>query len=146
MSESFNEKYKVRWADLDSNAHMRHTAYMDMCATARFSFLSSFGFNEKEFMTLNIGPVLFNENISYLKEVRAGETIVVEVNVSGLSEDGRKWIIHHDLFRQSDGEKVATLKASGAWLDLNARKITRPPEKLFETFKAAPKSKDFSWI
>ena len=141
--DAFIESFKVRWADLDSNAHMRHTAYLDMCATARFSFLSNFGFNEKRFIELNIGPILFNENIRYFKEVRGGETIEIHVRVSGMSEDGRKWEMNHDLFRKSDGEMVANLKVFGAWMDLKARKLTRPPEALLETFQSVPRTKDY---
>ena len=141
--EIFKESFKVRWSDLDSNAHMRHTAYIDMCAAARLAFLSKYGFNEKEFVKMKMGPVLFKESISYYKEVPGGDAIDVTVSVSGLSDDGRKWEIHHDLFRSSDGEKVASLKASGAWLDLVQRKVTPPPEKLFDTFKSAHKSEDF---
>ena len=136
MSKEFKDVIKVRWADLDSNGHMRHTAYLDMCATARIGFLASFGFTEKQFMKLKMGPVLFNENISYFKEVRGTDSIEIRVKVASVSEDGRKWEIDHDLYRLSDNERVANLKASGAWLDLVARKITRPPEELFAAFKA----------
>lgn len=41
MNEVFEQEYHVRWSDLDPNMHMRHTAYADLCATTRFSYLES---------------------------------------------------------------------------------------------------------
>ena len=141
--KAFTQRIQVRWSDLDANSHMRHTAYLDMAATARMSFLSYYGFGEKEFLELGIGPVLFNENANYLKEVRGGETIEIQVQLSAMSEDGRKWQMDHQLIRLSDNEKVAQLTASGAWLDLKTRKITVPPDSLLSTFQTVPRAEDF---
>lgn len=49
MSEVYFLEFHVRWSDLDPNMHLRHTAYNDMCAATRFSYLESLGFTMAKF-------------------------------------------------------------------------------------------------
>jgi acyl-CoA thioester hydrolase len=143
MSDVFKQEFYVRWADLDPNFHVRHTVYADLCATTRFKYLDSIGFTAGKFAQLKVGPILFSENINYLSEVRAGDQIVVNVQVSGLSQDGRKWKMHHELFKKSDGKLAATIEITGAWFDLVNRKVTVPPSELLDKMQEVPRSKDF---
>lgn len=146
MPEAYFQDFHVRWSDLDPNMHMRHTAYGDMCAATRFSFLDSLGFTMKEFAKLQVGPVIFNENLQYLKEVRAGETVRVDVRVSGLSEDSRKWKMRHQVIRLSDNKVSAIVEVQGAWLSLTTRKITPAPEVLQSAMGKLVRTDDFEVI
>ncbi len=146
MSEVFNQEFHIRWADLDPNGHMRHSAYADLCATTRFDYLDSLGFTMKKFNELRIGPIIFNENIHYLSEVLPGDSVVVNIKVNGLSEDGRKWKMFHQVMKKSDGKVAATIEISGAWFDLVKRKVTFPPEILQEKIKQIPKTEDFKTL
>ncbi len=143
MSEVYNQEFHIRWADLDPNGHMRHTAYGDLCAATRFAYLESLGFTMKKFSELKIGPVIFNENVHYLSEILPGDKARVNIRVKGLSEDGRKWKMLHEIYRLSDGKLSATLEISGAWFDLLKRKVTFPPNILQEKIKSIPRTEDF---
>lgn len=146
MSDIYKQEFHVRWSDLDPNLHMRHTAYADMGAATRFTFLDSIGFTMEKFSELRVGPIIFTENVSYLSEVRPGDKVIVTVQISGLSEDGRKWQMFHQFFRKSDNKRAATISISGAWFDLLKRKVCLPPEVLRATMEKVPKTEDFKII
>ena len=146
MSDIFEQEYHVRWSDLDPNMHMRHTAYADLCAATRFSYLESLGFTMEKFAELKIGPIIFNENVSYLSEIRSGEKVMVDVRIAGLSEDGRKWKMVQRVRRKSDGKMAATLEILGAWFDVVERKVTTAPEILQSKMDQLPKTEDFKTL
>ena len=53
--------FDVRWADIDANSHMRHSAYYDYAAHLRVQLLKSIGMDIMTLSKLGIGPVLFRE-------------------------------------------------------------------------------------
>ncbi len=143
MNEVFWQKFHVRWSDLDPNLHMRHTAYLDLCAAARFSYLESLGFDMAKFAELKVGPILFSEHINYMSEVHAGEKLNVNVKIAGLSEDGRKWKMHQEIVKESDGKMAASLDVMGAWFSVVNRKLQKPPELLQSKMDQLPRTDDF---
>jgi acyl-CoA thioesterase FadM len=46
----------ARWGDMDFNAHMRNTAYLDAAGDLRMSFFADHGFTMDDFQRLQIGP------------------------------------------------------------------------------------------
>jgi acyl-CoA thioester hydrolase len=124
-----SQTYTVRWAELDPNGHMRHSAYADFAADQRVQWLASHGFDIKRFTELQMGPILFREETKYLKEIHAGEQIRVEGRLLGGAPDGSRWTIEHTIYK-ADGRVAATVTVDGAWLDLARRKLTVPPADL----------------
>lgn len=141
--EVFEKKFEIRWSDLDPNFHLRHTAYGDMCAATRFHYLASIGFTMEQFAKLKVGPILFKETITYIKEVLPNDSVRVNCRIAGLSEDGRKWKMFQEIFRDSDGKLSATLEIDGAWFNIVDRKVAQPPEHLKEIMKSLPKTDSF---
>ncbi len=141
--KNFKKTYEVRWADLDPNSHLRHSAYLDYAAQTRFACLEAAGFHWKKFLELQMGPVLFSEKIDYFKEVRAGELITVDFKIAGMSEDGRKWQIRHQI-KKADDVKSAEIKVFGAWFHLQTRKVSVPPKELMEFFQNFEQTEDFT--
>lgn len=143
MSENYTKTFEVRWADLDPNAHMRHSAYADYGAQARVGFLSEHGFGLGQFMKLRLGPVLFREDLKYLREIRPNETIRVTCEATGMSPNRKHWRIRHRIFRQ-DGELACIIDCQGAWFDLVARKVIPAPPELEAAMQAMPKAEDYA--
>ncbi|HLU62280.1 MAG TPA: thioesterase family protein [Gammaproteobacteria bacterium] len=141
---AFEQKITVRWADLDPNGHVRHSAYYDYGAQARVALLEARGLGIGWMTKQMIGPVLFREEARFLRELRMSDVISINVMLGGRSEDNRKWRIVHEIRR---GEELcAVVEVEGAWMDLRARKITVPPEELAHAFDDAPKTEDFQLI
>ena len=141
-TSAFRVPIGLRWADLDPNGHVRHSVYYDWGAMVRITFLESKGVGLR-WMTENaIGPVLFREEARFLRELRFGDQLEMDLRLAAASPDGRKWRMRHQIFRGA--ELAATLEVDGAWLDLRARKIVVPPESLVRAFVDFSRTEDFS--
>ena len=68
--EPFIFKTFARWADVDQNAHLSSSAFLDMAVDAHMTFVSQQGFAASEFTTRQVGPVVRRDEIEYLREVR----------------------------------------------------------------------------
>ena len=130
--------YRTRWADMDPNGHMRHSAYADYAADQRIILLAAWGYDIKEFARLRLGPILFREETVFRKEVHIGEEILVDSRLLSVNEDGTRWSILHTIYK-ADGRLAATVTVDGAWLDLEKRKLTTPPAALTAAFRALPR-------
>ena len=145
MPEVFIKHLDVRWADVDANRHMRHSAYADFAAFARVGFFESQGFDMPRFAQLEIGPILFREELIYKREILMFETIAITCRLSALSDEAERWSIRHELIKQG-GEVAATIEVDGAWMDLTARKLCTPPLELMRAMLTLEKTPDFSSV
>ncbi len=129
----FIKTIQVRWSDVDQNRHVRHSAYYDYCAFTRISFISSTGYDASELEHLAIGPILFKEECTFLRELKPDDIVTVNVLKGDMPKDGSKWTIHHEIFNK-EGKKAAHVTVYGAWMDLKLRKLTVPPKELADAF------------
>lgn len=130
------------WGDMDFNAHMRNTAYLDKSADLRMLFFSEHGFPMQEFMRLRIGPVVMKDEIDYYKEVQLLETLDVTLITAALAEDGSRFQLRNE-FHRADGRLAARVTSTGGWLDLQTRRLTAPPAGLLAALKTLPAADDF---
>ncbi|MEO5767274.1 MAG: thioesterase family protein [Polyangia bacterium] len=141
-SPPFSHSIGLRWADLDPNGHARHSVYYDWAATVRLAYLEHKGVGLSWLTTHGIGPVLFREEARFLKELRLGDKVEIDLRLAAASDDGRKWRIRHHLRRGT--EDAAIIEVDGAWLDLRARKIVIPPAQLVHAFSDVARTEDFT--
>ncbi|MGZ3751168.1 MAG: acyl-CoA thioesterase [Mucilaginibacter sp.] len=134
---------QVLWSQIDSNQHMRHSAYADFAAQARLNMMDSIGLNLSVLYKFEIGPVLFREELIYLREIEINEYVSVTCEVTKSRPDGSRWSIRHELYR-GDGVKAAVITADGAWIDMVKRKLIILPPELSQSFMTAPKSNDYT--
>jgi len=132
----------VLWSQIDANQHMRHSAYADFAAQARLNMLEKLGLSPVELLKSGIGPVLFREELLYLREVVLNDSIKVTAELTKSRSDGSRWSIRHELFR-GDGVKAAIIDVDGAWIDMEKRRLTILPPQLNELFKQSPHSADY---
>lgn len=118
---------KVLWSQLDANAHMRHSAYADVCAQARLDLLESVDFGMQVFSQLHIGPVLFREELKYMREIHANETLHIHTYLLNAEHTGRKWTFEHEIYR-ADGVQAALVVVDGAWMNTITRKLASIPK------------------
>ncbi|MEL6356722.1 MAG: acyl-CoA thioesterase, partial [Bacteroidota bacterium] len=125
----FEKQIEVRWSDCDANRHVRHSAYYDYGAHSRIRFFTEVGFDSGKLNELNVGPILFKEECSFIRELTSDDTITVNLLKGELSEDGSRWVLHHEIYNRH-GEKSAHITIKGAWMDLKLRKLTIPPAEM----------------
>lgn len=141
----FEINFKTKWSDFDPNRHMRHTSYNDYAAEVRVRFFQEHGLSINEFSKLNIGPILFKEETSFLNEIHIGENILVNLELEGVSKGIERWRFCHHIFNEK-GKLSAEIKVYGAWIDLLKRKLTAPPAKFVSIFDTLPKTSRFKVI
>ena len=133
---------KVMWSQIDANMHLRHSAYADFAAQARLEILEKLGFDANLLEKLKIGPILFREELIYMREVRPNDTIKVTCEMTHCRKDGSRWSFSQGLYR-GDGVQAAQINVQGAWVDMEKRKLTGLPPELAIKFLDIPKTKDF---
>ncbi len=133
---------KVIWSMVDANMHLRHSAYADFAAQARLEILHSTGFNADILEKLHVGPILFREELIYMREVRPNDTIRITCALTKCRRDGARWSFKQEMFR-SDGVQAALINVDGAWIDTVKRKLVGLPEEWATKFLHIPKSPDF---
>ena len=130
------------WGDMDFNAHMRNTAYLDKSADVRMMYFSENGFPMVEFVRRRLGPVVMKDEVEYFKEVGLLEQLRVTLSNAGLSEDGSRFRVRNEFFRP-DETLAAKVTSVGGWLDLSTRKLVAPPEALLRALQSLTKAEDF---
>lgn len=141
----FKVPFTTTWSDFDPNAHMRHTAYNDYAAEVRSRFFAHHGFSLSEFSKQNVGPILFEENTRFFREILVGEDITATLELIGASSKFERFKFKHTIIK-SDGVISAEIKIYGAWIDLTKRKLTTPPQQMIAIFNKMEKSPDFETI
>lgn len=136
------ERFFVRWSDLDANRHVRNTLFSEFATHTRFRLLEANGFPQARFETLRFGPVMFREEIRYRRELLFGDEVAVNVLFAGLAEDGSQWRVQQEVTR-SDGKQAAVLTIDGAWIHLDTRKLVAPPDDLLRLFQRLPRIEGF---
>ena len=142
MSELFRKSFHVRWGDMDFNAHMRNTAYLDTSADVRMMYFQEHGFSMREFERLRVGPVILRDELDYFRELRLLETVEVTLSVAALSADAARARLRTDFFR-ADGKLCARVTSLVGWLDLDERRMRQPPEALEALMRSITRTEDF---
>jgi acyl-CoA thioester hydrolase len=140
--EPFIYRSKVMWSMVDANMHLRHSAYADFAAQARLELLEALGFSAEKFKELRIGPILFREELIYLKEVAPNDEITITVKLRKWNRARGFWSFTQELYR-GDGTKAAMIHVDGAWLDLSQRKLAVLTDDLTVAFLKVDKTEDF---
>ena len=139
----FEKTVEIRWSDVDQNRHVRHSAYYDFGAFVRIKCLEEAGFGAKEMEDGNLGPILFKEECSFIREIKPEDVIRINMLKGELSADGSRWTIHHEMHNQND-QKVAHITVHGAWMDTVKRRLTIPTTQLAHVFEELLNGENYS--
>lgn len=131
------------WGDMDYNAHMRNTAYLDKSGDARMTFFSDSGFTMEKFTALRIGPVVMRDEVEYFREVGLLGQFSITMELAGLNADGSIFVLRN-VFTLPNGKPAARVTSTGGWLDLAARKLVSPPREIRELMESLPRTADFT--
>ena len=142
FKDRYAKEFLVGWRAMDFNGHMANTAYLDLAADVRLAFLADHGFPPTEFRRLAIGPVIRKEELEYFREVNLHDTVTVTYAALAMSADGARFVIENEIWSAS-GERAATIRSTGGWLDLRARKLVAPPPALLAALQYLPRTPGF---
>ena len=80
-----------------------------------------------------------------LQHCRMGETVTITYALSGLSPQGGRWKVHHDILK-ANGKRAVSIDLEGALLNLTTRKLASPTPELARTFDLIPRTTDFEVV
>ena len=140
--EKFEVPIHVRWADIDQNQHVRHSAYYDYGAHTRIQYFRKVGFDMGKLTELNIGPIIFKEECSFLREIHPNDDLIMNLQKGEMREDVSRWTFHHEIYNQH-GKKCAHISLKGAFMDLTARKLVAPPSELAKALLQLPEGEPY---
>jgi acyl-CoA thioester hydrolase len=141
----YAKDFLAGWRTMDFNGHLANTAYLDLAADTRLAFFAEHGFPPGEFRRLAIGPVIRKDELEYFREVGLHDRVTITFAVLAMSADGARFKLENEIWLAS-GERAATVRSSGGWLDLRARKLVAPPAGLLNALMQVPRSPDFEEI
>jgi len=140
--EPYIFKTKVLWSQIDSNNHLRHSAYADLACQCRVEVLEHLNITSTLMMGLNIGPILFEEKTVYKREVPPNNLVTVTCKLATSRIDAARYTFEQEIYR-ADGILAAIVTVTGAWMNLETRKLCIPPTAFAEKILTSmPKTKD----
>jgi acyl-CoA thioester hydrolase len=145
IGNRFEQRHRVGWGDIDGNAHMANTAFLDRSADTRFLFFAEHGFPGTRFIAERIGPVIVRDELVYHKELRLLEEFTVDLELLGLSTDGTRFILGNT-FHKEAGEIAASVTSEGLWFDLDKRRPRPPPTDLDAVQRKMPHGERFKEV
>jgi len=66
----------------------------------------------------------------------------IKLLLDRINGDGSRFTLFNEIM-DMDNKAIASIESKTCWLDLKTRKITAPPEKLFNIIKDLEKTQDF---
>jgi acyl-CoA thioester hydrolase len=138
----YAKEFLAGWRTMDINGHMANTAYLDMAADARMAFFEEHGFPASEFRRLELGPVIRKDELEYFREIGLHDMVTVTYAALAMSPDGARFVLENEIWSPR-GERAATIRSTGGWLDLRARKLVAPPAALLDVLKLVPRAPEF---
>jgi acyl-CoA thioester hydrolase len=76
----FEHPFRVGWSDLDGNAHMGNSSYLDYASNTRMLFFAKHGFTASRFASEKFGPVIVRDELVYRKELRLMDEFKVDLS------------------------------------------------------------------
>ena len=138
----YAKQFLAGWGAMDFNSHMANTAYLNMAADVRMAFFEEHGFPVAEFQKRGFGPVIRKDELEYFREVHLHQTVTVTLAVAAMRADGTRFVLESELFLPG-GDRAATVRSTGGWLDLSARKLMAPPQDLLDVLHQIPRAAHF---
>ena len=145
VSNEFSRTYAIKWADLDTNGHLRYSVYVDFAVDTQFRSIEGHGFTPKRLMELGFGPVILRMETRYQREVTFDETVTDSLKITGMSPDGARWKSRHDITK-SNGDMAAIIKLEGVWVDMHTKQAIAPPPDLLQILNSLPRTESFETL
>ena len=116
-------RVKIRFNDTDAMGIVHFKNYMIYFDDGFVSFMNTIGGNKpvEQFIYEGLGLGLKHVDITYENTAKFGDYIIVKTKVEKIGK--KSFTFSHELFRESDGKRVANVKATRFVMDLKTKKL-----------------------
>ena len=120
----------IRFSEVDSMAIVWHGNYVKYLEEGRESFGKQFGISYLDIYSNNVMAPVVNMDINFKRQVRYGETIIVETEY--IDQKAAKLVFNYRIFRKSNNELIATATTTQVFIGLDYEMLLYPPEFALE--------------
>jgi thioesterase-3 len=124
--EIFKYPLQIREHHLDTFGHVNNATYLQMLEEARWELLFSRGIHLKQIQEAQIGPVVLECHIKFLKEITLRQAILIESQM--ISYEKKVGLMRQDIWDE-DNALCCQCKLSFGIIDMNTRKLIVPNEE-----------------
>lgn len=124
MSDLFQVRIAVRGYELDLQGHVNQAVYLQYGEHSRWQCFQAAGLTVEVLVGAGVGPVVLENTIRYLQELRAGDE--VDVTCQFRWGTGKTFQVEQD-FTRADGVPVARLTSVAGVLEREARRLVPDP-------------------
>ena len=131
----FEQKVLIRETHLDVFGHVNNATYLTIFEDARWDFLFSLGIDIHSIKKAQIGPVILECQVKFLREIRAREEIIVTVEplMENITERSKVFLMKQQMFNQK-GELACDGVLTFGVFDLQNRRLILPPMEWRKAF------------
>ncbi|MEN0060011.1 MAG: acyl-CoA thioesterase [Bdellovibrio sp.] len=123
MSTLSEYKLKIREGHVDSYGHVNNATYLSLYEEARWEVITPKGFGFNEIHKMQLGPVILEVNVKFLKEIRLREDITITTEL--LSYEGKIGKMRQQMLK-SDGSLASEAILTFGLFDIKQRKLIPP--------------------
>lgn len=121
-------EHRVTAAEVDAVDHLNNAAYLQIFEAARWDVLRASGVDAKALIAGGVSPVIVAIDLSFRREVRLDEVVVVQTTYEPLAP--RRILTRQEMVG-ADGETRAVAQLWSTFFDLRTRKAVDPPEAVY---------------
>lgn len=121
----FTYSLTVKETYLDSFSHVNNAAYLMLFEEARWDFINNNGYGIKKIKETGLGPTILHIDISFSKELKARDEIIIESETISYKKKIGKLV--QRILRS--GEVCCTAEFTIGLFDVNQRKLVLPTDE-----------------
>ncbi len=122
----FKYELLIKEHHLDTFGHVNNAMYLSLLEEARWELLNAHGFGLNEIRARQMGPVVLECQIKFLRELTLRQPIVIESQV--LSYEKKIAVMQQDILDEK-GTLCSRAKLTFGFFDLKARKLILPSDE-----------------
>jgi acyl-CoA thioester hydrolase len=126
----FKTEMDIRISDINYGGHLGNDAVMSLAHEARFRFLASNNYSEKN--VEGLGLIMIDAVIIYKNEAFWADHVLVEMAINDISRIG--FDLYYRIINTDSKKEIANIKTGMAFFNYDIRKIASTPENFFAKF------------
>lgn len=129
QAKKFFYPIMIREGHLDTFGHMNNATYLQILEEARWEIIAINGYGLQQIQEKQIGPVILEINIRFMKELKVREKVVIETQCT--AADGKISKLTQEI-RNENGEVCCRSVFTIAVFNLKTRKIIEPMQDWYD--------------
>lgn len=130
VSRSFESEIKVRWNEMDANGHVNNSVFMQYFDQARIEAFATVGFGADVMREKNMGPVIYNAQIDYKKELKHPDSVRILTQFTDVQKS--RGTVVQNMFSATTGDLISSAQFKGIFMDFSRKRPVPFPEEFLK--------------